>query len=192
MTDTEKSPKRRKTPATRQATRPTRAKRPSASAAIGSIARDPKHPWRSENIGRLLFVAFSAFEATLFDEIQKSGNGHVRQVHFHVLRHIDYDTGTRLVELARRAGITKGAMGQLASECQRLGLVAIRPDPVDRRAKLVTFSARGRTLMDHVGKILTRMERDIAKAVGAGRYRALRTTLSLLREELTGRRHTPD
>jgi DNA-binding MarR family transcriptional regulator len=139
-------------------------------------------------MGRLLLIVFSEFEAKVFQQLEREGDGGVRRVHFHVLRHVDYDTGTRLVELARRAGITKGAMGQLASECQRLGFVEIQPDRTDRRAKMVTFSRRGRDIMDRLGKILNHVERDFARRVGSRRYQDLLTTLALLRDEIVRER----
>ena len=68
----------------------------------------------------------------------------VRQVHLNALRHIDYRGGTRIVVMAERAGVTKGAMGQLVEECRRLGLVELETDASDKRAKIVRFTARGR------------------------------------------------
>jgi DNA-binding MarR family transcriptional regulator len=162
-------------------------RRNKADAVPGGVRWDPKHPWRTENIGRLLFVVFSEFEASVFDRFEREGDGGIRQFHFHLLRHVDYDAGTRLVELARRAGITKGAMGQLARECEGLGLVVIRDDPGDRRAKTVAFSARGRALMDRLGKIVERVEREIVNCIGARRFEELRATLSTLREEFAQR-----
>lgn len=156
----------------------------SASTPAGGVAEDPKHAWRSDNIGRLLLMVFSGFEARVFDELQRQGNAGVRQVHFNVLRHVDYETGTRLVDLARRAGVTKGAMGQLAAECERRGFVAIRPDATDRRAKSVTFTARGRALMDRLHAILRKTEREIADIVGERRFGELRASLAELRDAL--------
>src|ERR1700752_2745601 len=51
--------------------------------------------------------------------------------------------GSRLTELARGANMTPQAMGELVDELQEVGYVVRRPDPTDRRAKLVTLTDRG-------------------------------------------------
>jgi DNA-binding MarR family transcriptional regulator len=153
-------------------------------AAAGGVADDAEHAWRHDNIGRLLLMVFTGFETIVFEGLKREGFQDIRQVHFNVMRHIDYDAGTRLVELARRAGITKGAMGQLVAECHRLGQVAIRPDPTDGRAKIISFTARGHKLIDRCAAIIAEIERDFAATVGARRYRELRDVLGILRDEL--------
>ena len=52
--------------------------------------------------------------------------------------------GSRLTDLARGANITPQAMGELVDELEDLGYVERRPDPTDRRAKLIVLTDRGR------------------------------------------------
>ena len=142
--------------------------------------------WRHYNIGRLLLFAFHAFEARVLESYHAAGYTDVRQVHFNVLRHIDVPKGTRIVDLAARAGVTKGAMGQLVEECGRLGLVELRSDPADGRAKIVAYSKRGREFMNITRRAAKRIEADFAKLLGAERYASLREDLIALREKITG------
>src|SRR5437773_404187 len=51
--------------------------------------------------------------------------------------------GTRLTELAGRAGVTKQAMMQMVDELQAAGCLRRTPDPADARAKVVRLTARG-------------------------------------------------
>jgi DNA-binding MarR family transcriptional regulator len=148
---------------------------------------DDAHAWRHYNLGRLLLFAFHAFEARLLDGYHEAGFSDFRQVHLNVLRHIDAQRGTRIVELAARAGVTKGAMGQLVEECARLGLVDLAADPADGRAKIVRYSKRGREFMAVTKRSATRIEADFAKLLGAKRYAALRDDLIELREKITAR-----
>ena len=59
---------------------------------------------------------------------------------------VDRRSGTRLTELARRAGVTKQAMMVVVDELEVRGFVRRTPDPDDGRAKVVRLTARGRTL----------------------------------------------
>jgi DNA-binding MarR family transcriptional regulator len=143
--------------------------------------------WRHYNIGRLLLFVFHAFEARILDSYHDAGFHDVRQVHLNVLRHVDVPKGTRIVDLAARAGVTKGAMGQLVEECARLGLVELTPDPADGRAKLVGYSKRGREFMAVTRRAAKRIEADFAELLGAKRYESLRENLADLRAKISTR-----
>ncbi len=60
----------------------------------------------------------------------------------HITRHLEL-TGSRLTELANRAGMTKQAMGDLVDQCIAWGLVRREPDPLDARAKRIVFTPAG-------------------------------------------------
>src|SRR4051812_36202371 len=51
--------------------------------------------------------------------------------------------GSRLTELARGANMTPQAMGEIVDELEELGYVVRRPDPTDRRAKLIVLTPLG-------------------------------------------------
>jgi DNA-binding MarR family transcriptional regulator len=153
---------------------------------------DATFAWRHYNIGRLLLFAFHAFEARILDSYHEAGFSDVRQVHLNVLRHVDVPRGTRIVDLAARAGVTKGAMGQLVEECVRLGLVELTPDPADGRAKLVGYSKRGREFMAVTRRSAKRIETDFAELLGAKRYETLRGSLADLREKISERAQKRD
>lgn len=150
-------------------------------AEFEGLGPDAAHAWRHNNLGRLLHFAFAAFEAQLLAGYHAAGFTDVRQVHLNALRHIDYRGGTRIVVLAERAGVTKGAMGQLIEDCRRLGLVELEADPSDKRAKIVQFTARGRRLMTVTRRVAERIEADFEAIVGAKNYQRLRADLLELR-----------
>ena len=95
---------------------------------------------RRSDTGVLLAFCSRAFNDRTAQKIQAAGHGTVRVSHLAVMRNMD-EGGTRITELARRAGMTKQAMGQLVREFQELGYIVLRPDPTDRRAKLVRRGA---------------------------------------------------
>jgi DNA-binding MarR family transcriptional regulator len=91
--------------------------------------------------------------------------------------------GARLTELARGANMTPQAMGELVDELEELGYVVRRPDPSDRRAKLIMLTASGRDcLRDGIETIAT-IERSITETLGARGHRQLRDLLSKLLEQ---------
>ncbi len=73
------------------------------------------------------------FEARVL-ELMKQARGHdeTRIAHVGLTRNLDVE-GTRLTELARRASMSKQAMGELVDQCAELGLVDRVADPTDRR-----------------------------------------------------------
>jgi DNA-binding MarR family transcriptional regulator len=157
----------------------------SASLAGSGAAASPE--WRHFTLGRLLLFVFSAYETRIIESLRAAGFPEVRQVHFAVMRHIDTVGGTRIGDLAQRAGVTKGAMGQLVAEFERLGLIKTSPDPADARAKRVELSKRGQKLITVTHQSSVRIEKEFAKHIGVQRFAALKSGLTALRESMTAR-----
>jgi DNA-binding MarR family transcriptional regulator len=145
---------------------------------------DPAQAWRHNTLGRLLLFSFHAFEARLLDSYHAAGFSGVRQAHLNALRHLDLNTGTRIIDLAARAGVTKAAMGKLVADCRRLGLIDLRADPADGRAKIVSYSKKGRALVEVTRRAARRIEADFAHLIGTAQYEELRGHLVMLREQI--------
>jgi DNA-binding MarR family transcriptional regulator len=148
------------------------------------LDRDPAQAWRHNTLGRLLLFSFHAFEARLLESYHAAGFSDVRQAHLNALRHLDLNTGTRIIDLAARAGVTKGAMGKIVVDCEQLGLVELRSDPAGGRAKIVSYSKKGRALVEVTRRAARRIEADFAKLIGAADYEELRGHLVTLRQKI--------
>ena len=85
--------------------------------------------------------------------------------------------GSRLTDLAKGANMTPQAMGELVDELEGLGYVARKPDPTDRRAKLITLTELGRQCVSAGINTIGDIERRIDDALGVRRHRDLRTML---------------
>lgn len=109
----------------------------------------------------------------------------VRPAHATLFPHIDLE-GTRLVELARRVGTTKQAVGQLVTELEEMGVLTREPDPEDGRAKLVCFTPRGRQSLLEGLAVLGEIEADLQARLGPRRMTALRSGLLALLDVLEG------
>jgi len=85
--------------------------------------------------------------------------------------------GSRLTELAAGANITPQSMVEIVDELEALGYVTRRPDPKDRRAKLITLTVRGQAAVAAGESTLTGIEDDIVKILGTKGAAQLRAML---------------
>ena len=132
--------------------------------------------WRRGNAGRALFNAFQAFERDLLLSLARDGFGEIRRVHLNLYRNLDFD-GTRLTDLALRAGMTKQGMQELVDRAEQAGLVERRSDAADRRAKIVVFSDRGLELLQALHRGILFSERRMSGFIGADAVDQITTLL---------------
>ncbi len=133
-------------------------------------------------IGELLASSARVFSGLTVTKIEMCGHQGVRASHLAVVRHMDPD-GTRISELARRAGMTKQAMGQLVRELTLLGYVELWQDRTDRRAKLVTYTDKGRRLAGDAARVVADVHAEFKRALGNGGMKDLRKLLSKLADK---------
>ena len=102
----------------------------------------------------------------LFVRLYEEGFEHVREGHGCVFGFIDIEHGSRLTELAERAGLTKQAVGEAATELERLGYAERIPDPTDRRAKIIKLTPSGIEACLTGRRIFAEIEREWAEELG--------------------------
>lgn len=111
----------------------------------------------------------------------------VRPAHAAVLQPLwQAPEGERLTALASTANITKQSAGALVDSLVASGYVERVPDPEDARAVRVRLTARGRRYVRDVRGFGRELETRLARQLGAGRVRNLRSTLDLLHQALQG------
>jgi DNA-binding MarR family transcriptional regulator len=150
----------------------------------GPGSGDPS--WRYTTVGRYLHNAARKFDARVLAILAERGWAEVRLVHVNLTRCLDY-SGTRLTEVARRAAMTKQAMGELVDECERIGLVERSADPTDGRAKIVAFTAPGRLFMDAFRDAIAEAEAEMAGQLGGAKVRDLKQALADYAEGMRAR-----
>ncbi|MET8450855.1 MarR family transcriptional regulator [Streptomyces sp. NPDC005209] len=111
---------------------------------------------------------FTALVEQGFDDIQPRAGA--------VLAHLRAD-GIRASELACASGQRKQVIGSLIDDLERLGYVERRPDPADRRAKLICPTERGLLQMEAATSIMRAIEERHANARGEREYAAFKTAL---------------
>lgn len=133
------------------------------------MAKTPRRPLAS-----LLTDAERWLTAT---ERANAGRGSdLARAHVLVFSHLD-PGGTRPAEIARRAGISRQAVGQSVAQMREQGLVKLAPDPTNRRARLVQPTAKGKRAIERTGTGASAAERTLSRRIGASRVKALREAL---------------
>ncbi len=141
-------------------------------ASHGEVSR------REHNAGRLLSLAARRFARDLLGAVHQHGHRDVTEVLLALFRHLDLG-GTRLTDLAARARVTKPSMRALVDEAEALRLVERRPDPTDRRAKIVLFTSAGLALLEEVRRGVSVAEARFDERAGERFVRTLKARLTV-------------
>lgn len=124
--------------------------------------------WEQARQKSLLQVLFRA--ARVWDELAVArlrahpGLQGLRTAHTRLFPHIDL-SGTRLVELAARLGVTKQAVAPLVDELVAMGVLERVADPTDGRARLLRFVGGEAGLRRGLAQ-LAALEAEVAERLG--------------------------
>lgn len=111
--------------------------------------------------------------------LHEAGYTDVNRTHGAVFDALD-PGGSRLTDMAARARVTKQAMGELCASLERRGYLQRRPDPTDRRAKLVTLTPRGERMVAVAREALHALDAEWRRSLGEPQADALRAALTSL------------
>lgn len=136
----------------------------------------------THNVGKSLSVITRDFQKSALKGVVKAGYPKLQISHQAVFLHLGLE-GARLTELAERASISKQSMGQVIDELEYLGYVERVPDPLDRRAKIVQFTKRGRNFIELSVEVGVVVQNNYAKLMGEKKMQQLCELL----EELCGK-----
>jgi len=140
------------------------------------IAPTADDSWRLTHLGRLLGHAARRFDERVLGLMARNidvplalsnlaARSQVSAAHVHVTRHLALE-GSRLTELAQRAGMSKQAMGDLVDQCEAWGLVTREPDPLDARARRVCFTPTGLAWLQAFKEAVEQAEAEFRAEVG--------------------------
>lgn len=133
--------------------------------------------WRQAHVGHWLSQSLLRFDARVLslmsrnDEIplalsNLAARGRLSASHVQITRHLAID-GSRLTELAKRANMSKQAMGKLVEQCEAWGLVTRQADVRDARARRIVFTAVGLSWLQAFRQAVAQAEAELRVAVGA-------------------------
>jgi DNA-binding MarR family transcriptional regulator len=142
-----------------------------------SPAFSTQQDWRQIHLGRLLGHAMRRFDARVLHLMAHNedvplalsnlaARAQVSAAHIHITRHLSLE-GSRLIDLAASAGMTKQAMGDLVTQCEAWGLVQRTPDPQDARARRIVFTETGLAWLRAFEQAVAQTEAEFKQEVGA-------------------------
>ena len=134
-------------------------------------------------LGYLLRLPYERLSECVYGTLAAQGFPDIRPAHSAVFRHIA-GSGSRVSDLAERAGLTKQSMAYLVEALAAAGYVAVAPDPADGRAKLVRLTRRGRMVSETLVRLSREIEKNFAARLAPGRMEVLRGLLGELADVL--------
>jgi DNA-binding MarR family transcriptional regulator len=118
-----------------------------------------------------------ALQSDMVRRAHLDGHTEVKMAHNSVFGTLHAE-GARAADMAMRAGITRQSMGEVIRDMVALDLLEMRPDPDDRRAKVVTYSEHGLAVAGDGYQYLIDLEARFAEEFGEREYAIARDVLA--------------
>jgi DNA-binding MarR family transcriptional regulator len=133
-----------------------------------------------EGLGYLLAKAAQRWNELLGRAFREAGFSDVRPAYGSLLVPLFDEEGMQMVELARRAGLSKQTLTTQLRTLEERDLVIRRSDPEDGRAYRVYLGGRGREFKTAALPILSALEQEIAAALPRRSLATLKKQLAAL------------
>jgi len=134
-------------------------------------------------IGLLLRLLYQHYAQDIESALREAGFGDVRPAHSNVFPFVPPE-GITVSELAELARVRKQTMAQAVDQLERMGYVERRPNPRDRRSRLVFLTERGASVKPVTHATAARVEERWAELTSPEELDALRASLLHLLTEL--------
>jgi DNA-binding MarR family transcriptional regulator len=134
-------------------------------------------------IGLLLRLVYQHYAQDMHAALHEAGFGDIRSSHANVFPFVPPE-GVTVSGLAELAGVRKQTMAPAVEQLDRTGYVERRPNPHDRRSRLVYLTERGASVKPVTHATGARVEERWAELMSPEELEALRATLLRLLTEL--------
>ena len=138
----------------------------------GAIMLGTIEEGRRRNMRQILLRASRIVNQHVVEGLHARGYADLRSTHTTLLSNIDL-AGSTVTVAADRAGITKQAMGRLATELEDAGYIRVQSDPKDARARVLLLTKTGKQLMLDSLEVMAELEHRYARSVGRDRLAAI-------------------
>lgn len=125
------------------------------------------------DLTRLLLEARRELANDLDADLAERGYPELRPGHTSLFLIVDRRRGSRLVDLAEEARVTKQAMMTIVDDLESRGYVRRVADPNDTRAKLVRLTTRGRSAAAECRRAVLSLDARTKRRLGDRAYDAL-------------------
>src|SRR5437899_1237687 len=126
-----------------------------------ALKLEPFEKARCGNMRQLLLRTSRIVNRHVVEGLHARGYTDLRSTHTTLLSNIDL-AGSTVTVAAERAGITKQAMGRLATELEESGYLRVEDNPNDARARVLQLTETGKHLMLDSLEIMAQLERRYA------------------------------
>ena len=134
------------------------------------------------NTGAYLRALYDDLVENLHQRLSEAGYPEITPSHGLVFQYLKGD-GSRITELAIRAGMTKQSMSALVYQLQEYAYLKRKNDPEDARAVLFVLTAKGQALKNKGQEFNYQFEMKWEQKLGAARYKNFRAMLEELARE---------
>jgi DNA-binding MarR family transcriptional regulator len=141
--------------------------------------RFPSHPL----IGLLLRLLYQHYSQDVDAALREAGFGDIRPAHSNVFPFVPPE-GITVSGLAELARMRKQSMAEAVEQLERMGYVERRPNPQDRRSRLVFLTERGEAVRPVTHATAARVEERWAELTSPAELEELRAMLLRLLTEL--------
>lgn len=135
------------------------------------------------SLGLLLRLVHQRWTQAVESALDQAGFGDVRPSHANVFTFARPE-GIQVSELTKLAHVRKQTMAQAVEELEKGGYVERRPDPADRRARLVFLTKKGRSVQPIAVAAGQRVDVSWAELTSPGQIEDLRRALQKLLSQL--------
>lgn len=139
-------------------------------------------------IGLLLRLVYQQYAQAIDAALREAGFDDIRPAAANVFPFVRPE-GITVSELAELARVRKQTMAQAVDQLERTGYVERRPNPRDRRSRLVFLTERGASVPPVTHAAAERVEQHWAQVTSPQELEALRTALLRLLTELGNQTH---
>jgi len=129
-----------------------------------------------DSLGLLLRLTNQQWTLAVDTKLAEEGFGDIRPHHANIFTFVPPE-GIQVSQLTERAHVRKQSMTQTVEELEKLGYVERRPDPSDKRGKLVFLTERGRKVSPIARAAGKLVDQHWAELTSAEEIEALRKAL---------------
>jgi DNA-binding MarR family transcriptional regulator len=141
-------------------------------------------------IGLLLRLVYQHYAQNIDAALREAGFGDIRPAHANVFPFVPPE-GITVSELAELGSVRKQTMAEAVEQLERMGYVERRPNPHDRRSRLVFLTARGASVKPVTHATAARVEQRWAELTSPEELEELRASLLHLLTELRAEKQGP-
>ena len=127
-------------------------------------------------IGLLLRLVYQHYARDIDAALSAAGFGDIRPAHANVFPFVPPD-GISVSGLAELAQVRKQTMAEAVDQLETMGYVERRPNPQDRRSRLVFLTERGASVRPVTHAAADRVEKSWAELTSPEELEALRAAL---------------